>query len=204
MDLRQRVRALTEKVGWFSLYGLLRPDALRRTRLYTEAFGGDVILLMELLFLGTTFVLPERLFTRRMILKSNERYLEDITGSRSSRPSFRPLTGLAEDLLRVIEHSTGPVGQKAALREDLLLNVCQKNRFWSDSIVNENPSLPRMPPYQRPVEVRALLAPETPVVELDMLRAAAHKAHKAALGARAINAIRRFLERYVLWRFHWS
>ena len=201
MDLRQRVRTLTEKVGWFSLYGLLRPEALRRTRLYTEAYGGDVLLLMELLFLGTTFVLPQSLYTCRMIPKSNEQYLEDITGSRSAPASFKDFTGLAEDLLRVIEAWSGPVSLKAALREDLLENVSQKNGFWSHAIFNENPGLARVPPYQRPVEIRALLAPETPVVELDMLRAAAHKAHKAALAA---HPIRRFLERHVLWRFRWS
>src|SRR6266850_959515 len=118
-------------------------------------------LLMELLFLGTTFVLPQRLYTRRMIHKSNEQYLEDITGSRSLPASFRPFTGLAEDLLRVIEAWAGPVGLKAALREDLLRNVSQENGFWSHSIASENPGLVRVPRYQRPVEIRALLAQET-------------------------------------------
>jgi glycosyltransferase involved in cell wall biosynthesis len=213
MNLRRRVSALSERLGWFLLSSLLRPAALRKTRLYTEAFGGDVILLMELLFLGTTYILPEKLFTCRVIPKSSERYFEDISGSRSWRGASKAYTGLARSLLQVIDNSRSSARDKAKMREDLLQNVGRKNKAWSDLIVHENLALACVPSHQRFVEIRALLAPETPLVELDMLRAAANKAairtrtinkigrfFERCIPMRTMNRVRRFLERYIRWR----
>jgi glycosyltransferase involved in cell wall biosynthesis len=157
MDLRQRVRAVTEKAGWFSFYGLLRPEVLRRTRRYMSVYGGDVILLMELMFHGSTFVLPERLFSKREGGRTTARYIRDITGVANVPARFTPYTDLARSLLRVIDESSVKTAAKAAMRRDLLRNVCDTNKWWRSQMTQEHPVISCMPPYRQSVELRALM-----------------------------------------------
>jgi len=63
---RERVRALARCVGWYDVYGLIRRDALARTRLSQPTWGPDVILTLELCLLGPMLVLPEPLFSYRL------------------------------------------------------------------------------------------------------------------------------------------
>ena len=158
MDLRQRAKALTTRLDWFAIYGLIRQSTLLETRLLTDEYGSDVILLMELLLRGQTLILPERLFHYRFIQKTAEKHLEDISGA-VRKGAFKPYTELAQGLLQVIDASVHTVEIKRALRDDLLDNVCQYNLGWSHNVSNENPSLLQAPPYLRPLEIRKLLAP---------------------------------------------
>ena len=158
MDLRQRVSTLTVKLDWFAIYSLIRKDALRNTRLFTEAYGADVILLMELLLTGQTLILPERLFQYRFVQKTAEIHLEEITGSIRKGES-RPYTELAKGLLQVIEDSNCIADLKQNMRDDLLDNVCQYNEAWSHNLIRENPGLIQVPDYLRPIEIRKLFTP---------------------------------------------
>ena len=173
MNLRERVRSLTERCGWFALYGVVRPEVLRRTRLYTNAYGGDVILFMELLFQGCTAVVPEKLFSCRQVFKTSARYMEDISGTVHGRLSFKPYTEMAINLIRVIERSAVREYEKAWMREDLLQNVCVENEYWSRMIADEHASVAQVPTYRQSVELRALLMPGMTPTELRLCRLAA-------------------------------
>jgi len=53
---------------------LIRVDALRLTKLFRDAYGGDALLLTELLFHGETMISADelfdyRIFDRRQIMK---------------------------------------------------------------------------------------------------------------------------------------
>lgn len=158
MNLRQRAKALTDKVDWFAIYGLIRSDALRRTRLCTEVYGGDVVLLMELLLQGQTRILPEPLFCCRFVQKTAEKHLEDISGT-ARQGDFKPYTALAEELLRVIESSYSAADVKRQMCDDLLDNVCHNNEAWARNIIGENPPLAGVPSYRVPLEIRRLFVP---------------------------------------------
>jgi hypothetical protein len=58
-------------------YGVIRSDALRKTRLYGRFIGNDFVLLAELAMLGEFWEVPEVLFQRRihaaMSTKANRR-----------------------------------------------------------------------------------------------------------------------------------
>jgi hypothetical protein len=152
LDLHARVRKLTEAINWYALYGIIRSDALRRTRLYQKAFGGDVILLMELLFHGQTYILEEPLFCYRL----PETRKECSTTTPSMREALGPYTGLVNNLLNTIEESSVSPDIKTALRKDLLKNISRTSPQWVDVIQSENPSVRTIAPQYRSLQIREM------------------------------------------------
>jgi hypothetical protein len=161
MPLRQRVSELTRVLNWYALYGVIRSDALRQTHLFRSAYGGDVMLLMELLYCGQTLILPERLFFYRLIPKAASTQMQDISGIAPPGSELRPYTQLAVQLLETIENAALSSDVRADLREDLLNNVSYKNARWANQIIAENPTMIEGTDlYLADVAVRALLTPE--------------------------------------------
>jgi Glycosyltransferases involved in cell wall biogenesis len=68
----ERVRTLTGRGGWYLIYGLIRREELARTRLMTERYGGDVVLVTELLLSGPFVLVPEILHWYRQIKGRSE------------------------------------------------------------------------------------------------------------------------------------
>jgi glycosyltransferase involved in cell wall biosynthesis len=63
----ERFRQLMARLGYVNaLFGLMRADILRETRLAGDYLGSDVVLLGELVLHGTFWEIPEFLFFRRM------------------------------------------------------------------------------------------------------------------------------------------
>jgi len=89
------------------IYGLMRTDALRATRLYRRTYGADLVLLAELSLLGPFLQFPERLFLIRAsrpsevsIAHTLERVSLQGTGSGRYDPRFT-LTHMVYELLEV-------------------------------------------------------------------------------------------------------
>jgi hypothetical protein len=66
MSVEARVHELVRRFAWYGTYAVIRPEALRATRLNLPIFGMDVVLFLELLLLGEALVVPEALFTYRV------------------------------------------------------------------------------------------------------------------------------------------
>ncbi|MEM2614446.1 MAG: glycosyltransferase family 2 protein [Nitrososphaerota archaeon] len=64
-NVRERVKILAKRHGWYAIYGLIRTEALRKTRLFQTVYGPDVILLIELCLLGPFIKIQEVLFFYR-------------------------------------------------------------------------------------------------------------------------------------------
>jgi len=61
-----RFRALVDRLGYCNaIYGLMRTDVARSTRLLGSYFGADIVLLAELVLYGAFWEVPEFLFYRR-------------------------------------------------------------------------------------------------------------------------------------------
>ena len=155
-DVRARVRVLTEQLDWFAIYGLIRSDALRKTRLFTANYGSDVILLLELLLQGPKLHVAQPLFRYRYIQKTVAKHTEEISGAKHTG-QLRGYTELARQLLKVLADCDYPSAVKEAMREDLLMNVSENNRPWRQSIVAENPRLKTVDRIFRGAEIRQLL-----------------------------------------------
>jgi glycosyltransferase involved in cell wall biosynthesis len=207
MNLVERVKELSKTINWYALYGLIRTDVLRQTKLVRDAYGGDVLLLMELLFHGETLILADPLFEYRLIQKTHERHAEDLTGKSSQAEKPKPYTQLAYDLLDLIGESVFSPSIKTILRDDFLENVSFANQSWASTIAMENQLSVRAGDdrHLTSIQIRDLLArlPPRAPEELRELRELAFEKYLSDLSApgRLYRRIQRVLNRHLFWRF---
>jgi hypothetical protein len=113
-----RLRALARPNFWVDIYGLIRTDALRTTRLAQPIWGFDVLLLLELCLRGDVIVVPEELFSYRIFFdKSQEDLAVGLAGPAASRRVAVSWSNLAMEMARSI--SLAPIRR----REKLLLTT---------------------------------------------------------------------------------
>jgi hypothetical protein len=117
---------------WYEIYGVMRPEYLRRTHLAQEKYGFDLILLMELVLLGEFIKVPEHLFMYRRHQQMT---------SKSKTESF---TDLARELLLVVRESDLDDAVKQELQTKFIESLSFENTMWRAIILNENQS--KLPP----------------------------------------------------------
>lgn len=157
LGLRERVRSLTSAINWYALYGIIRSDVLRQTRLFQRTFGSDVILLLELLLRGEIYVVRKRLFRYRIVPKSLDAQSGELPDADAPSQPPSHYTRLAISLLQTIDASGCAPADKIAMREDLLDNVTRDSRQWADLLHRENPMTEGAGEDPDPGRIRRLL-----------------------------------------------
>jgi hypothetical protein len=199
--LRQRVSALTEVLNWYSpIYGVVRTNALRATSGCPNVYGGDVVLLLELLLLGETHTLPEQMLTYRLIVKGTARQVAELSGG--SRAVAHPYHELTSALLQRLAAAGLPPLVIKELRDDLIANVTCHNRAWREQLLHEHPNLRRLAaPLQR-AELALLLQPELPATEQRHVRRGARRELLASMApwARTRYVAMELYGRHLGWR----
>jgi len=108
--VRERVRTLVSLSGWYAIYGLIRTDALRKTALFRDAYGADVLLLMELCLLGPFAKVPQTLFWYRQFAgKTEEDRAKTVHPETQCRPDYNVL-------LRGLIHAVRSSGLRADIK----------------------------------------------------------------------------------------
>ncbi len=106
----ERVRTLVSLSGWYAIYGLIRTDALRKTALFRDAYGADVLLLMELCLLGPFAKVPQTLFWYRQFAgKTEEDRAKTVHPETQCRPDYNVL-------LRGLIHAVRSSGLRADIK----------------------------------------------------------------------------------------
>jgi glycosyltransferase involved in cell wall biosynthesis len=126
LDLRQTEahRRLRQFIWQWSLcnvvFGVIRTDALRQTRLIQPYVGSDITLIGELALLGQFWEVPEELFFRRIHQRSSRqggatlREAAQWFDPRSSGPGWlKPETRVFVHLLGAVRRAQLPLGDKA-------------------------------------------------------------------------------------------
>jgi glycosyltransferase involved in cell wall biosynthesis len=131
-DVRVRVRAIARSLYWYDFYGLMRRRVLAATRLPQPSWGFDVILMLEMSLSGEVLLVPEKLFSYRIIKgKTGEQAaatLGPATGARSSSPMSVNWGRLTVELCRSIWLSPRRrPWEKLALTLQFLLDFCVRN-----------------------------------------------------------------------------
>jgi glycosyltransferase involved in cell wall biosynthesis len=123
-DLRERTpherlaHLLAVRTDYHPVFGLIRTDALKRTRAIGGYVGSDVALLVELCLMGQFYEVPDRLFLRRIhpgtsVLANpgaNERAeWFDPVGRGGARFPFTRLTG---EFVRIVADADLTMGEK--------------------------------------------------------------------------------------------
>jgi predicted O-linked N-acetylglucosamine transferase (SPINDLY family)/glycosyltransferase involved in cell wall biosynthesis len=125
-DIPERIRRLTYKLNWYdAIYGLMRADALKKTNLMSAKYGGDVILLMELMLLGEFAKVPEKLFAYRLLPNNHEENF------------VQPYTSLAKELMSVSWQSNLSPEVKSQIHRDFVETLCSNQSLWLSTILME-------------------------------------------------------------------
>ena len=205
MGPRERVRALTEKMGWYTTYGVIRSDVLRDiTPLMTRQYGADVVFLMRLLFRGETLVIPEPLFYYHLPDQNfNIRYYQQLLGISARAAQFRrPYTELVMNLVQAVDESGFSEELARDFKADLLNNV-SRNRQWLRLILSENFGGERLSAEHVAAAIGALSDPEASLRRLREVQDAVFAPVISNMPRlkRARVRLRRSLDKHVFHRF---
>lgn len=145
MDIPARIRALTiSNSNGCPVYGLIRPEVLKQTRLFTDIFASDFILLLELSLLGEFIKVSEILISIRLQdrPKSVREYQESVNPANVT-PLSAPFTEVMRELLRVVSGSNLSEPDKLQIFSDLVETLI--NTKWRSLILRENKLDPASP-----------------------------------------------------------
>lgn len=132
----QRVRAIARSIYWYDFYGLIRRDVLSTTSLPQPVWGFDVLMMMELSLRGEVLLVPEKMFSYRVVTGKTGEQAAATLG-----PSKKPLSinwsRLAFEMTRSIW--LAPLGalKKLSLTLRFLFNFCIRNPLVRVGIYKE-------------------------------------------------------------------
>ena len=144
MAVDRRIFEMTRQAAWFDTYSVIRPSALRATRLHLPTFGMDVRLQLELLLQGESLVVPERLRSYRLpqVGKTASEYVTEIDpgGADATRTDelHTPYTYLAKELLKVVRDAPLPEDTVRRIENDLAETLTLVNTRWGGLILEES------------------------------------------------------------------
>jgi glycosyltransferase involved in cell wall biosynthesis len=132
-SVRARLESLTRRHGWYQIYGLIRRNALTKTRLFQDRYGSDVVLLCELAILGQFALVPDILFSYRQYPERDETARAIATGTSAAAAAATPYTHLEEGLSDAISTSGLPLRTRLSLRAGLLRSI-----YLSSTVIGVN------------------------------------------------------------------
>lgn len=123
-----RVRAIARSLYWYDFYGLMRRRVLAGTRLPQPTWGFDVILMMEMCLRGEVLLVPEKLFSYRVIKgKTGEQAAATLGPAQARGPMSMNWGRLAVELFRSIWLSSLRPAEKLRLAAPFFVNYCVRN-----------------------------------------------------------------------------
>jgi len=139
MNVVQRLQEVFKRTGWWAIYGLIRPEILRKTKMYRNEFGGDVILIAELLLHGEFAKIVEPLFYYRVRTQKSFTIAHNMQSiDHTQTPSKAAYTDLMRSIVRcVVEFDLEPMIKNqiiismantlAAHNQPICNNILQEN-----------------------------------------------------------------------------
>lgn len=139
MDVVQRLHEVFRRTGWWAIYGVIRPDILRKTKLYRSEFAGDVILIAELLLHGEFAKVEEPLFYYRCRTKQPftiQRNMQSIDHTHTASPTA--YTDFLRSIVHcVLESPLDPLTKKRII-VDMVQTLTTENHGICNNILQEN------------------------------------------------------------------
>ncbi|MGH9447058.1 MAG: tetratricopeptide repeat protein, partial [Terriglobia bacterium] len=136
----ERIHCIIDRMGWYAIYGLLRPEAIRKVKsLGMSSYGIDAVMTLELLLTGHIVKVHEPLFYSRIAKqKTKEDYQADFDSERNQAPDMLlPYTGLAVDLLQTVYASELSFQEKRAAFADFICVMSSSQLAWRPIITQE-------------------------------------------------------------------
>ena len=142
LTLRSKAAAIFNETNvGYNTYGLYRRDALSKTNFELDCYGGDVVMLMQIVFLGDVVYLPQKLFYYRLIRKTAKDQMDSVRTIGNEKYTTKPYTTLTINLFRAIMKAAIAPPLKRIILSDALEIITIKNADWRNAILSENQSL---------------------------------------------------------------
>ncbi len=138
LSARERVRILLSRTGWYTIYGLMRADILRKTNLTKNVWGVDVVLLLELCLIGAFVKIQKNLFLYRLQEKTVQSMMEGIDPANRNRPLLRSNTALLHELLRTVRTFKAGDFNRITMSFEVIASYVFRNRTMRRLIAREN------------------------------------------------------------------
>jgi hypothetical protein len=128
-EVWQRMRAIARSVYWYDFYGLMRRSVLAATRPPQPSWGFDVILMMDMCLRGEVLLVPEKLFSYRIIKGKTGQQAAAILGPANNvrGPMSMNWGRMVAELWRSIRLSPLRWSEKLTLAPPFFFNFCVRN-----------------------------------------------------------------------------
>lgn len=138
MPVELRIREVFRRLGWWAIYGIIRSEMLRKTKMYRCEFAGDVVLIVDLLLQGNIAKVDERLFFYRLPLTPGtvEQNLRSI--DHTKKLPDKPYTRFLQSVIRCIAESEHNMEDKVKMLNVLIWTIGNENGFISEKLIYEN------------------------------------------------------------------
>jgi GT2 family glycosyltransferase len=143
LGLRSMAAAIFNETNvGYSAYGLYRKEALSKIKIDIDCYGGDVIMLMQMVLLGEVAYLPQKLFYYRLSRKTAKDQMDSVRAIENEKKyTAKPYTSLTINLFRAIVNSTIDPCLKRIILSDALEIIAIKNRDWRNAVLSENKAI---------------------------------------------------------------
>ncbi len=140
MPVELRIREVFRRLGWWAIYGIIRPELLRQTKLYRCEFAGDVVMIVDMLLQGNFAKVDEPLFFYRLPLTPGtvDQNLRSI--DHTKQLPDKPYTRFLQSVIRCIAESTHSMEDKVKMLNVLIWTIGNENGFINEMLIYENMS----------------------------------------------------------------
>lgn len=155
----ERLSAIARATYWYDFYGLMRREALARTRLPQPVWGFDVLLVAEMCLLGPVVAVPEKLLVYRIFWEKSGQdaaatlgaaadegaaenrqagAADDESGAAASPAVPVSWGALAREIAGAVMRSGLPRGERTRLAARFLYEFCLRNPLVREGLRRES------------------------------------------------------------------
>jgi glycosyltransferase involved in cell wall biosynthesis len=141
LTTQQGFNVLVSEINWYCLYGIFRREALSETIISLNCPGPDVLILAQLLMFGEIHIIPEKLFSYRIIPKNiretaQQLDVNNFPGEKNDLWDFE-YSSIFLNILSLIYNSNLPHKVKHEILVSVIATVIRDNKRWLVQILKE-------------------------------------------------------------------
>lgn len=141
LTVPQAFHVLTSEINWYCVYGIFRREALSDVVINLNCPGPDVLVLAQLLLSAEIHIIPEKLFSYRIIPKSiqytaQQLNINNLPGKNDDVWNCE-YSSIFLNILSLVVYSNLPFDIKREVIASVILAVIRDNRRWLMQILKE-------------------------------------------------------------------
>lgn len=138
---REALNILVSEINWYCLYGIFRREALNNIVIDLNCPGPDVLILAQLLMNGEIHIVPEKLFSYRIIQKhihytAQQLSVDNLPGGKNNFWNFE-YSSIFKNIISLIINSNKSYEVRFEMVVSVILSMMRCNKRWLIQIIKE-------------------------------------------------------------------